>query len=158
MYYASIEKYGIGNANPSDAKKKEDAEKKKNLFKYTKQAEWRTVHRKLRSFLRCADYLIMELLKRVVTLAVADIFSQIEAAVNMKKKPTPRTVNWLESKRNANKRGGGLFFEVEPKIVASVLELNLQLEDGRKSAKGRSARFQSRPYKFHVISFHLVMV
>ena len=131
------EKYGLDDEKPNELKKKQDSEKKKNLYKYTKQAEWRTVHRKLRSFIRCVDFLIMELLKRIVTFAVSDIVMQIESAINMNEKPMPRYIDWSEMKRNANKRISEYLRE-EPKIVSTMFELNLLLEERKISGKRKS--------------------
>ena len=138
-----IEKYGLLDNKQSDERKREESEKTKNLYKYTKQAEWRTVHKRLRSFVRCVDFLIMELLKRVVDLAVSDIVLQIETSINMNEKPEPRAMDWSEVKRNANKSHSE-FLKVEPKIVPPMFELNLLLEQRKQSAKGKSARSRGR--------------
>ena len=133
------EKYGLVDDKDNMLKKKEDSEKKKTLYKYTKQAEWRTVHRRLRSFVRCADFLVMELLRRVVNLAVSDIASQIQTAINMNEKPKPREINWLEVKKNANRDTTDIL-KGPPKIVPPMFELNLMLEDRKNSAKKMSAK------------------
>ena len=132
------EKYGLADGKKSDLRKKEESEKKKALYKYTKQAEWRSVHRRLRSFVRCVDFLIMDLLKRVVDFAVTEIVMQIETTVNLNEKPKPRTIDWSEMKRNANKSSSD-FFKVEPKIVPPMFELNLLLEERKQSVKRKSA-------------------
>ena len=138
-----IEKYGFVDDKQNDQRKREECEKTKNLYKYTKQAEWRTVHRRLRSFVRCVDFLIMELLKRVVDFAVSDIVMQFETSINMNEKPKPRAMDWSEVKRNANKCRNE-FMKVEPKIVPPMFELNLILEQRQQSAKRKSPRSPGR--------------
>lgn len=137
MYF--IEKYGIDNEKPNELKRKQESEKKKNLYKYTKRGEWRSVRRRLRSFIRFVDFLVMELLKRIVTLAVSDTVTQIESAMNMNEKPKQRAIDWSEMKRNANKSVGE-FLKEEPRIVSSMFEVNLVLEQRKSSAKRKSAK------------------
>ncbi len=136
-------------------KKQQVSKKKENPYKYTKLAKWRTVYERLRTFIRCVDFIVMELLKRLVTTSVSDFVQQVETSINLNEMPKSRTVNWKEEKEKANRNTTSIF-EEEVKIVAPVFNIRLVLGHQRKSASRRpqsSILQQSKRFCYFCFSF-----
>lgn len=130
-------------ADVSQIQEQDSSKETTKSYKYMRFVEWRAVHRKLQVFVRCVDFMVMELLKRLVTNSVSDIVLQIEASVNKGEKPKSRTIDWIKEKENANRITTSIF-EEPPKIVSTFFELNLILSEARPSVKKRSARQSGR--------------
>ena len=139
----SIAKYGI--ADKKEEKKETTKDKSKNPYKYTKLAQWRSVHHRLKSFIRYVDFLVMELLRRLVTTAVENLLVIMEASTNMNLQPKigkSKIVDWEREKKNRTRpeldEKTKEIFEKESEIAPPLFRMNLVLTlPSRMSASTR---------------------
>ena len=107
---------------------------------------------RLSSFIRCVDFVVMALIKRLVLLSVSDLAQQIEASINLRERPKSRSIDWREEREKANRITTAVF-EDEVKIVSPMFKIKLVLSEHGSSAKkelasGRQGWFSFDSSKF----------
>lgn len=61
--------------------------KKKGSFKYIRDVHLKAVYKRLQSFIRMIDFVVLDMLRKLVLAAVDVLHVQVSAAFNMEKQP-----------------------------------------------------------------------
>ena len=80
FYYHSLEKYNIVERPLPEISPYLISEKKKHSFKYTKATQMKAIHRRMCSFIRMVDFIVLDMLRTLIMTAINVIQKQISSS------------------------------------------------------------------------------